>query len=180
MRDIRASLEEEQWVIWNGSLGILDTVAIGRIEIGPDGRLAWLEEPYDMVGPFSLSDLETRGRIGFAACLVMSRRRWREDQVELRREAHKRRRTEREQLFESYTRTRQGKTFHSTHFYRFNEKPYRELLNLPVSGKLEASQIKSSYRRLAQKAHPDAGGDHEQFVQITEARDVLLRHLESE
>jgi len=26
--------EEEQWVIWNGSYGIVDTVTISRVEVG--------------------------------------------------------------------------------------------------------------------------------------------------
>jgi hypothetical protein len=56
----------------------------------------------------------------------------------------------------------------------FDEKQHREALNLPIDGKLEISQIKTAFRKLAQKAYPDAGGGHEQFVRITEARNVLL------
>jgi hypothetical protein len=43
--------DKTQWVIWNGSSRILAMVTIGRIEITADGRSAWLDKPYDMVGP---------------------------------------------------------------------------------------------------------------------------------
>jgi hypothetical protein len=83
----RGMTDKEEWVIWNGSLGVLDTATIGRIEDGEGGRSAFLAPPYDVVGPFSLDELDTQGRIAFGACLVMSRLRWQEDQVDLRREA---------------------------------------------------------------------------------------------
>ena len=84
--------DKEEWFVWNGSIGILDSVTIGAVEHGAGGRSAFLAPPYDVVGPFSLDELETRGRIAFGACLVMSRERWREDQVELRREGQEKRR----------------------------------------------------------------------------------------
>lgn len=170
---------EEQWVIWNGFFGILDSVTIGEIKAGVNGRQAWLDEPYDMVGPFSLDALEANGQIRFAACLVMSRQKWQEDQVSLRREAHKKRRAAQEQQFEEQARANSGhqqdQRQRQTDSHRLNEQQYRQALHLPVNGKLEAIQIKTAYRRLAQKAHPDAGGSHEQFIQITQARDALLQ-----
>jgi hypothetical protein len=166
--------EEEQWVIWNGSYGIVDTVTIGRVEVGTSSRNAWLDAPYDMVGPFSLDELETGGRIGFAACTVMSRQRWQDDQVQLRREAQKRRRDAQERLFEEFARYNERKRRHPTPFQQFNEQELRELLELPIDGELEPSQIKAAYRRLAKKTHPDVGGSHEQFVRIAEARNALL------
>ena len=63
---------------------------------------------------------------------------------------------------------------HSPHHPPFDERPHREALNLPINGQLEPSQIKTAYRRLAQKTHPDVGGSHELFVRITEARNALL------
>jgi hypothetical protein len=150
--------DKEQWVIWNGSLGILALVTIGRVEAGEGGRRAHLDPPFDMVGPFSLDELETRGRIAFAACVVMSRRRWQDDQIELRRQAHAKRRRAQERPHET----------------PFSERQHRETLNLPIEGALEASQIKAAYRRLAQKAHPDAGGSNDLFCRITEARNALL------
>jgi hypothetical protein len=151
---------KEEWVIWNGSMGILDMARIGHIENGEGGRSAFLAPPYDIVGPFDLDELETRGRIAFGACLVMSRSRWQEDQVELRREAQEKRRA-----FLSHL--------------DFDDSEHREVLNLPMEGVLEASQITAAFRRLAKTAHPDAGGSNEHYRAITEARDALLEHFAS-
>jgi plasmid stability protein len=177
MHDSPWSAEEEQWIIWNGALGIRDFVTIGRVEVGPGGRNGWLEEPYDMVGPFSLDELETNGRIGFAACTVMSRRRWREDQAELRQEAFERHREAQERLYEELARSNARKRRRATRTQQSNEQEHRELLCLPIDGELEPSQIKAAYRRLAKKAHPDVGGSHEHFVRITEARNALLERI---
>ncbi len=177
MYDSASLAEEEQWVIWNGTLGIVDMVTIGRVETAANGVNAWLDEPYDMVGPISFDELEASGWISFAACVVMSRQKWQEDQVELRQAAHKSRRAAQEQLFEEYTAYQESRSRRPTQVEKFDEKQHRQTLQLPIHGKLEPSQIKASYRRLAQKAHPDAGGSHEQFVQITGARDALLERF---
>jgi hypothetical protein len=153
----RGMTGKQEWVIWNGSLGVLDMVTIGRIEDAEGGRSAFLAPPYGVVGPFSLDELETEGRIAFGACLVMSRLRWQEDQVDLRREAQEMRRR---QMF----RLDPG-----------DEQDYREVLNLPMKGTLQAADINSAFRRLAKTAHPDAGGSNEQYHRITEARDALLK-----
>ncbi|OAI15776.1 molecular chaperone DnaJ [Methylomonas koyamae] len=165
---------EELWVIWNGSLGVVDTVTVGRIAAGPHGTSAWLEEPYDMVGPFNLDDLVANGRINFAACTVMSRQKWQEDQVELRRESLKLRREAQEKLSDYQTQFNSGRFRQSGPERRFSDRRHRETLHLPLDGLLDASQIKAAFRRLAQKAHPDVGGSHEQFIRITEARNALL------
>ncbi len=149
----------EEWVIWNGSLGILDMARIGHVDDGEGGRRAFLAPPYDVVGPFSLDELETQGRIGFGECLVMSRRRWQEDQVGLRREAREKRRAF---LFAP----------------DFDDSEHREVLSLPMEGKLEPSEIKGAFRRLAKTAHPDAGGSGEYYRRIVEARDILLGTFE--
>lgn len=175
------SSEQPQWVIWNGSLGILDTVTIGEVETSERGTSAWLEEPYDMVGPFSLDELEQLGQISFAACIVMSRQRWQLDQVELRREALKHRRRAQERIFEFNERSNQQhrgrRSAHNQNGYyrKDDDRKHRELLSLPLQGELKATQIKIAFRRLAQKSHPDVGGSHEQFVEITAARDALLK-----
>ncbi len=174
MQDTPHAAEDTQWVIWNGYFGILDLVTIGQTETGPAGRLAWLEEPYDMVGPFNLDELEANGQIGFEACVVMSRQKWQENQVELRREAHANRRAAQEKLYEYQARYNQGRTQHPSSPGAPSDHQHRKVLNLPVDGNLEPKQIKAAFRRLAQKAHPDMGGNHEQFVRITEARDALL------
>jgi len=148
------------WVIWNGSMGILDTVAIGHIEDDGGNRIAFLAPPYDVVGPFSLDELETQGRIAFGECLVMSRQRWQEDQVGLRFGAREKRRAV---------------------LFRWDmsddAKAHREVLNLPRQSVLSPSEIKSAFRRLAKTAHPDAGGSSEHYRRIAEARDVLLKRF---
>jgi len=165
---------EEEWIIWNGALGVRDFVTIGTVQAGTDGTDAWLEAPYDMVGPFSLDELQSNGCIGFAACIVMSRQKWQEDQTALRQEAFERRRKAQEELFEELERANRRKWRHAAYAREVDEREERELLSLPVEGVLEAAQIKAAYRRIAKKAHPDVGGSHEQFVRLTQARNTLL------
>jgi len=167
----------EEWVIWNGTHGLVTTVTIGLVEVGTDGRNAWLDEPFDMVGPFSLDELKTHGRITFAACIVMSRQRWQEDQVELRRESLKIRRTTEQRINEKFEHLYGRRSGHQQDSPAVDERQHRETLKLPIDGKLESSQIKAAFRRLAQKVHPDAGGSHEQFIRITEARNALLERI---
>jgi len=147
----------EQVVVWNGSMGILDVASIGRIEHGGGGRVAYLASPYEVVGPFSLDELEAQGRVAFAACLVMSRQRWQEDQVELRIEAREKRRA-------LFARFEGGNV----------QREHREALDLPKDGPLKTSEINAAFRKLAKSAHPDAGGSDEDYHRIVAARDALL------
>ena len=48
--------------------------------------------------------------------------------------------------------------------------PYT-ILGVPESA--SDSEIKKSYRKLALQKHPDKGGDPEEFVEISNAYDVL-------
>lgn len=170
-------VDEEEWVIWNGAHGLVTTVVIGRVEVGTGCRNAWLDEPFDMVGPFSLDELENHGRIAFAACIVMSSQRWQDDQVELRWESLKIRRAKEQRINEQFERLYGRPGGHQVNRKPFDERQHRETLNLPIDGKLESSQIKAAFRRLAQKVHPDAGGSNEQFIRITEARNALLEYV---
>ena len=169
--------DEEDWVIWNGNNGLLTTVMLGQVDVDAEGRTAWLDEPFDMVGPFSLDELETDGRISFAECIVMSRQRWHEDQVELRRESLKIRRTEEERVNKKYANFSDDYSGHQDYSKPFNEQQHRETLNLPIDGELDPRKINAAFRRLAQKAHPDAGGSNEKFVRIMQARNALLETI---
>lgn len=151
--------DKEEWVVWNGSMGILMMAALGRIEEGPAGRSAYLAAPFDMVGPFSLDELETEGRIAFAECLVMSRERWQEDQVELRIQGLKQRR--------AFALMFNGEVI--------DDRDYRDAFDLPLEGELTVAEIKAAFRQQAKFAHPDAGGSDEDYTRITEARDALLK-----
>jgi hypothetical protein len=177
MHDNLASADEEEWVIWNSAHGLVTTVTIGQVEVGTSGRMAWLDEPFDMVGPFSLDELETHGRITFAAAIVMSRQRWQDDQVELRTESLKIRRAAQQRMNEEFARFSGNQSGYQDDRKSFDERQHRETLNLPIDGKLEPRQINAAFRRLAQKVHPDVGGSNEQFVRITEARNALLEYL---
>jgi hypothetical protein len=46
-------------------------------------------------------------------------------------------------------------------------------LTLPTT----ADAVRAAYRRLARTAHPDRGGDAEEFKRLTAARDDVLRWL---
>jgi hypothetical protein len=115
------------------------------------------------VGPFSLDELETRGRIAFGECLVMSRQRWQEDQVDLRFEAQEKRKAFR----------------FRPDFDDDDDKEHRAVPDLPMQGALKPSEIKATFRRVAKTAHPDAGGSDEHYRHIAEARDALLKQLGS-
>ena len=177
MHDSLGAADEEEWVIWNGSNGLLTTVTLGQVESDAGGRAAWLDEPFDMVGPFSLDELETHGRIAFAACIVMSRQRWQDDQVELRRESVEIRRAAQQRMNEEFARFSGNRSGYQDNRKPSDERQHRETLSLPIDGKLEPHQINAAFRRLAQKAHPDVGGSNEQFVRITEARNALLEYI---
>jgi len=177
MHDTYATAGGDEWVIWNGGHGLVTTATLGRVEIGSGGRKAWLDEPFDMVGPFRLDELETHGRIAFAACIVMSRQRWQEDQAALRDESRNLRRAAQERMNEEFAHFSGRQSRQHGKRQPLDERKHREALSLPANGKLERRQINTAFRRLAQKAHPDVGGSHEQFVRITKARTVLLETI---
>jgi len=166
--------EEEQWVIWNGNYGIVDTVTIKRVEVKENSKDAWLDVPYDIVGPFDFCELEKNGYIHFAACLIMSRRHWQQEQKSLREESLKKRRKLDEKMYEDINRFNNAKSKFSNNFDFFNETQCRQLLDLPKEGTLQLRQIKRAYRLIAKHAHPDVGGSHDRFIKITQARDVLM------
>lgn len=174
MDDTSPYWENEQWIIWNSALGVRDFVTVDRVEAGEQSRVAWLEEPYGMVGPFDFDLLEAEGKICFAACVVMSRQRWNEDRAALMSEAMEKRRKAQEQFFEELARSNRRKRQGGSPLQQRSEREMRELLELPSEGRLEVSQVKAAYRQIAKKAHPDVGGSHEHFVRITDARDYLL------
>lgn len=156
---------EEDFIIWNGTLGLRDFVTIG--EIDSINHTAYLEEPYEMVGPFCLSELCTKGQISFEACIVMSEDRWNKNRVFFQKEAFEKQRKIEEEFFQDINRYNKRKN-------QTNEKEHRELLSLPLEGTLEISHIKSAFKKIAKTAHPDVGGSHEFFIKITEARDILI------
>lgn len=170
----------EQWVIWNGFYGLATLVTLGDVEEDEFGLWAWLDDPFDMVGPFDLEELRNIGCIAFEECLVMSPQYWLQAEVRLRIEGMARRRAAEEQLHQrAHFGSQQQSGYQEFHGQQggrraVDDKQHRAALNLPATGKLEVVQIKSAFRKLAQKHHPDVGGDTEEFQRITRARDYLL------
>ena len=54
------------------------------------------------------------------------------------------------------------------------EERCREMLGLPLDGRLAAADIHRAFRRSAKRVHPDAGGDARAFLALSAARDALM------
>ena len=57
------------------------------------------------------------------------------------------------------------------------EERYRQMLGLPLDGRLSAPEIHQAWKRAAKAAHPDAGGSAQQFQGLSVARDALIREV---
>ena len=57
------------------------------------------------------------------------------------------------------------------------EEHYRRLLGLPLGRRLFGPEINQAYKRAAKAAHPDAGGTEREFLELSKARDVLMRRI---
>jgi hypothetical protein len=57
------------------------------------------------------------------------------------------------------------------------EEHYRRLLGLPLGRRLFAPEISQAYKRAAKTLHPDAGGSERAFLELSEARDALMRRV---
>ena len=55
------------------------------------------------------------------------------------------------------------------------EEHYRQLLGLPLDRRLSAPEIHRAFKRAAKTAHPDAGGDARAFLELSAARDALMK-----
>lgn len=172
MQDFEKYLEED-FIIYNNKLGVRDFVSIGKIETYSNISSAWLESPYEMVGPFSLDELIITGKISFEQCVVMSEAKWEEEQILLQKEAflnQRRRQEEFQDEIYKHNKKRANVLFG-------NEKEHRQILCLPIEGNLEENQIKTAYKIVVKKVHPDVGGSHEKFIQVTKAKDTLLENI---
>ena len=58
---------------------------------------------------------------------------------------------------------------------RTPEERYREMLGLPLGRPLAPAEIHRAWKRAAKTAHPDAGGNAEQFLALTAAQDALMK-----
>jgi hypothetical protein len=55
------------------------------------------------------------------------------------------------------------------------EQHYRQLLGLPLDRHLNAPEIRQAFKRAAKAVHPDAGGDAQAFLELSAARDALMK-----
>jgi hypothetical protein len=52
---------------------------------------------------------------------------------------------------------------------------HRRLLGLPLDRRLTPAEIHCAYKRAAKTAHPDGGGDAQQFLALSAAQDALMK-----
>jgi hypothetical protein len=57
------------------------------------------------------------------------------------------------------------------------EEHHRRLLGLPLDRRLFGSEIKEAYKRAAKSSHPDAGGSEREFLELSRARDALMKDV---
>ena len=55
------------------------------------------------------------------------------------------------------------------------EERHRRLLGLPLDRRLYGPEISAAYKQAAKKVHPDAGGSQRDFLELSEARDALMK-----
>jgi hypothetical protein len=55
------------------------------------------------------------------------------------------------------------------------EERFRELLGLPLGGRLSKREIHRAYKLVAKRVHPDAGGSAEAFLRISAAHEALMK-----
>ena len=55
------------------------------------------------------------------------------------------------------------------------EQCFRQLLGLPLGRRLSNAEIHRAYKRVAKRAHPDGGGSAREFLELSAARDALMK-----
>jgi hypothetical protein len=55
------------------------------------------------------------------------------------------------------------------------EERYRQMLGLPLGCHLSGAEIHQAYKRAAKTAHPDAGGSAREFLELSAAREALMK-----
>lgn len=79
-------------------------------------------------------------------------------------------------ILEFLSKPRFGKRNEITQSQSF-EDSCRALLGLPFGRRLFGPEINLAYKREAKLAHPDAGGNPQDFLALTQARDALLKAI---
>jgi hypothetical protein len=55
------------------------------------------------------------------------------------------------------------------------QERYRQMLGLPLGRRLTPAEIHRAYKRAAKTAHPDGGGNAQQFLALSAAQDALMK-----
>ena len=55
------------------------------------------------------------------------------------------------------------------------QEHHRQMLGLPFGRRLSVPEIQQAYKRAAKKSHPDGGGSTRDFVNLSAARDALMK-----
>ena len=55
------------------------------------------------------------------------------------------------------------------------EERYRQMLGLPLDRRLSVPEIHRAWKHVAKRAHPDAGGSAREFLELSAARDALMK-----
>jgi hypothetical protein len=55
------------------------------------------------------------------------------------------------------------------------EERHRQLLGLPLGRRLSGAEIHRAWKRGAKRAHPDAGGSAREFLELSAAREALMK-----
>ena len=79
-------------------------------------------------------------------------------------------------VLHALTAPRFGKRRSATHVLT-PEEHHRHLLGLPLGRRLFGPEIQQAYKRAAKTVHPDAGGSDQAFLELSAARDALMKAL---
>jgi hypothetical protein len=55
------------------------------------------------------------------------------------------------------------------------QERYRQILGLPLHRRLSGAEIHLAYKRAAKTAHPDAGGNEQEFQELCAAQEALMK-----
>ncbi len=55
------------------------------------------------------------------------------------------------------------------------EERYRQMLGLPLDRRLSVPEIHRAWKHVAKRVHPDAGGSAREFLELSAARDALMK-----
>jgi hypothetical protein len=55
------------------------------------------------------------------------------------------------------------------------EERYRQMLGLPLGHRLSGVEIHEAYKRAAKIAHPDVGGNEQEFQELSAAKEALMK-----